>query len=138
MITTAEAGGTAEPLRVSILTQGGYLIASIHTALDDSQLERFQRDLIDQIGRRRARGVVIDVGALDVLDSFACHTLRKLAQVARLRGAETVVVGIAPEVAFAMVQLGTTLDGLHTALDLEEGIALLEDVTRAESDVEAW
>ena len=138
MITTAEAGGTAEPLRVSILTQGGYLIASIHTALDDSQLERFQRDLIEQIGRRRARGVVIDVGALDVLDSFACHTLRKLAQVARLRGAETVVVGIAPDVAFAMVQLGSTLDGLHTALDLEEGIALLHDVTAAGADVEPW
>jgi len=138
MIPTVEAGGPAEPLRVSILTQGGHLIASIHTALDDSQLERFQRDLIDQIGRRRARGVVIDVGALDVLDSFACHTLRKLAKVARLRGAEIVVVGIAPDVAFAMVQLGTTLDGLHTALDLEEGIALLQDVTGAGADVEAW
>jgi rsbT antagonist protein RsbS len=138
MIPTVEAAGPAEPLRVSILTQGGHLIASIHTALDDSQLERFQRDLIDQIGRRRARGVVIDVGALDVLDSFACHTLRKLAKVARLRGAEIVVVGIAPDVAFAMVQLGTTLDGLHTALDLEEGIALLQDVTGAGADVEAW
>lgn len=132
MIPTAEAGGHAEPLRVSILTQGGYLIASIHTALDDGQLERFQRDLIEQIGLRRARGVVIDVGALDVLDSFACHTLRKLAQVARLRGAETVVVGIAPEVAFAMVQLGSTLDGMHTALDLEAGIALLEGITGAD------
>jgi rsbT antagonist protein RsbS len=137
MIPTAEAGDPTEPLRVSILTQGGFLIASIHTALDDSQLERFQRDLIEQIGRRRARGVVIDVAALDVLDSFACHTLRKLARVARLRGAETVVVGIAPEVAFAMVQLGSTLDGLHTALDLEEGITLLQHLTDTDTDVDA-
>ena len=126
MIPTAEAGGTAEPLRVSILTQGGYLIASIHTALDDSQLVRFQQDLMDQIGRRRARGVIVDVGALDVIDSFATHTLRSLGAAARLRGARTVVVGIRPAVAFAMVTWGLTLEPVHTALDLEEGIALLQ------------
>jgi rsbT antagonist protein RsbS len=120
----------AEPLRVSILAQGPYLIASIHTALDDDQLERFQRNLIDEIGERRARGVIIDVAALDVLDSFGSRTLRNLGQVARLRGAETVVVGIQPEVAFAMVRFGVTLDSMHTALDLEEGLALLDLLTR--------
>ena len=120
----------AEPLLVSILAQGPYLIASIHTALDDDQLERFQRNLIDQIGERRARGVIIDVAALDVLDSFGSRTLRDLGQVARLRGAETVVVGIQPEVAFAMVRFGITLDSMHTALDLEEGLALLDLRTR--------
>ena len=65
--------------------------------------------------------MIIDVAALDVLDSFACHTLRTLAQVARLRGAETVVVGIQPDVALAMVRLGMTLHPVLTALDLEEG-----------------
>lgn len=120
----------AEPLQVSILAQGPYLIASIHTALDDDQLERFQRNLICQIGERRARGVIIDVAALDVLDSFGSRTLRDLGQVARLRGAETVVVGIQPEVAFAMVRFGITLDSMHTALDLEEGLALLDLRTR--------
>jgi rsbT antagonist protein RsbS len=120
----------AEPLRVSILAQGPYLIASIHTALDDDQLQRFQRKLIDEIGERRARGVIIDVAALDVLDSFGSRTLRDLGQVARLRGAETVVVGIQPEVAFAMVRFGVTLDSMHTALDLEEGLALLDLLTR--------
>jgi rsbT antagonist protein RsbS len=89
---------TQEPLRVSILAQGGYLVASIHTALDDSQLVRFQRDLMEQIGWQRARGVIIDVAALDVIDSFASHTLRSLAAAARLRGAQTVVVGIQPSV----------------------------------------
>jgi rsbT antagonist protein RsbS len=115
-----------EPLRVSILAQGGYLIASIHTALDDEHFERFQRDLVDQIGQRRARGVIIDVAALDVLDSFGSRTLRDLGQVARLRGAETVVVGIQPEVAFAMVKFGINLETMYTALDLEEGLALLD------------
>ena len=118
-----------EPLRVSILTHGGYLIASIHTALDDGQLVRFRRDLLDQIGRQRSRGVIIDVAALDVIDSFACHTLRTITEVARLRGAETVVVGIQPDVAVAMVQLGVSVEALTTALDLDEGMALLEVIT---------
>jgi len=117
------------PLRVSILTQGSYLIASIHTALDDGQLVRFRRDLLEQIGRQRSRGVIIDVAALDVIDSFACHTLRTITEVSRLRGAETVVVGIQPDVALAMVRLGVSVEALATALDLEEGLALLEVIT---------
>ena len=114
-----------EPPPVSILSQAAYLIVSIHTALDDSQLVRFQHDLMDQIGRRRARGVIVDVAALDVIDSFATHTLRTLGAAARLRGARTVVVGIRPSVALAMVTWGLTLEPVHTALDLEEGVALL-------------
>src|SRR3954451_1429515 len=114
-----------EPLRVSILAQGGTLIASIHTALDDSQLVRFQRDLMDQIGRRRARGVIVDVAALDVIDSFATPTLRSLGAAARLRGGRAVVVGIRPSLPLAMVTWGWPLEPVHTALDLEEGIALL-------------
>ena len=115
-----------EPLRVSILRHGGHLVASFHSALDDGQLLRFRTELLDQIGRYRAQGVIIDVAALDVLDSFACHTLRALAQVARLRGAETVVVGIQPGVAFAMARLGSTLHPVLTALDLEAALDLLD------------
>jgi rsbT antagonist protein RsbS len=111
---------------VSILRQGDYLIASIHEALDDSEIVRFQNDLVDQIGRHRAKGVIIDVAALDVLDSFGSRTLANLAHMARLRGAETVIVGIQPSVAFTMVRLGTRLDRVHTALDLEEGLEYLE------------
>jgi rsbT antagonist protein RsbS len=117
---------TAGPRLFSILRQGPYLIASIHTALDDSQLVRFQADLIGRIGRERARGVVIDVAALDVLDSFASRTLRDIGEMARLRGAVLVIVGIQPEVAFAMVQLGMGTGTVSTALDLEEGIAHLD------------
>ena len=114
-----------QPPLVSILRQGDNLIASIHTALDDSQLERFQTDLIEQVGRYRARGIVIDVAALDVVDSYATHTLRNLAHIASLRGASTVIVGINPDVAFTMVRLGMNLDSVHTALDLDEGLAVL-------------
>lgn len=113
---------------VSILRQGDFLIASIHAALDDTELVRFQEDLIGQVGTGRAHGIIIDVAALDVLDSFASSALRDLAHMARLRGAITVIVGIQPEVAFAIVQLGMSLD-IHTALDLEEGLAFLEIAT---------
>ncbi len=110
---------------VSILRQGDVLIASIHEALDDGEIVRFQRELVEQIGTYRARGVIIDVAALDVLDSFASRTLRDLAHAARLRGAATVIVGIQPTVAIAMVRLGMGLDNVHTALDLEEGLEYL-------------
>jgi len=115
----------AGPALVSIMRQGPNLIASIHTALDDSQMVRFQQDLIEQIGQHRSRGVVIDVAALDVLDSFGTRTLRSIAEMARLRGAVTVVVGIQPDVAFAMVRLGMSTGNVHAALDLEEGLEYL-------------
>src|SRR4051812_1696012 len=120
------------PKLVSILRQGSYLIASIHTPLDDTQMVRFREDLIEQIGQHRSRGVIIDVAALDVLDSFGARTLRTIGAVARLRGAVTVVVGIQPDVAFAMVSLGMSTGTLETALDLEEGLAYLDGrVTRS-------
>jgi rsbT antagonist protein RsbS len=115
------------PALVSILRQGSYLVASIHTALDDSQLVRFQQDLVGQIGQHRARGVIIDVAALDVLDSFGSRTLRNIAEMARLRGARTVIVGIQPDVALAMVALGMGTGDVATALDLEEGLVYLDE-----------
>ena len=117
------------PKLVSILRQGSHLIASIHTALDDTQMVRFREDLVDQIGRHRSRGVIIDVAALDVLDSFGARTLRTIAEMARLRGAATVIVGIQPDVAFAMVSLGMATGSVVTRLDLEEGLAYLEGRT---------
>ena len=110
---------------VPILKQGDILVASIQAALTDRDLAVLRDELADRVGRFRARGVIIDVTALDVLDSFATRTIRAIAYTAKLRGAETIVVGIQPEVAFAMVRLGLTLAGVTTALDLEEGLALL-------------
>jgi rsbT antagonist protein RsbS len=116
---------TPGPKLVSILRQGAYLIASIHTALDDTQMVRFREDLIEQIGLHRSRGVIIDVAALDVLDSFGARTLRTIGEMARLRGAVTVIVGIQPDVAFAIVSLGMSTGTIATALDLEEGLEYL-------------
>jgi rsbT antagonist protein RsbS len=116
---------------VPILKQGDYLIASIQAALSDTDLLRLRDDVVEQVGRYRSRGVIIDVTVLDVMDSFAVRTLSTLAQMITLRGAETVIVGIQPDVAFAMVQLGLTLSGVATALDLEEGLAYLNANARA-------
>ena len=121
---------TTGPKLVSILRQGSYLIASIHDALDDTQMVRFREDLVEQIGQHRSRGVIIDVAALDVLDSFGALTLRTIAEMARLRGALTVIVGIQPDVAFAMVSLGMATGDVTTLLDLEEGLAFLDSRTR--------
>ncbi len=117
-------------MRVPILKQGGYLIASIQSALNDEDLLQLQDDLAAQVGKFRSRGAIVDVTVLDVMDSFAVRTLRAIAHMIRLRGAQTVIVGIQPEVAFAMVQLGLTLEDVATALDLEEGLAYLDRWTR--------
>jgi len=117
-------------MRVPILKQRDYLIASIQSALSDEDLLQLRDDLVNQVGRYRSRGTIVDVTVLDVMDSFAVRTLRAVAHMIRLRGAETVIVGIQPEVAFAMVQLGLTLEDVATALDLEEGLAYLDVVTK--------
>jgi rsbT antagonist protein RsbS len=117
-------------VEVPILKQGLYLIASIQAALSDLDLVHLRDALAEKVGKFRARGVIVDVTVLDVMDSFASRTLRDLAHMTRLRGAETVIVGIQPEVAFAMVQLGLTLEGVDTALDLEEGLAFLDKKTK--------
>jgi rsbT antagonist protein RsbS len=110
---------------VPILKQGSVLIVSIQAALTDKDLLQLKDELAEKVGRFRSQGVVIDVTALDVMDSFATRTLRGIAEATRLRGAKTVIVGIQPEVAMAMIQLGLALDGIDTALDLEEGLELL-------------
>jgi rsbT antagonist protein RsbS len=117
-------------MQIPILKQGEFLIASIQSALTDTDLLQLRDNLVQRAGDWRARGVIIDVTVLDVMDSFACRTLRALAQMLKLRGAETVIVGVQPDVAFAMVQLGLSLEGATTALDLEEGMALLQRQTQ--------
>ena len=115
-------------MAVPILRQGTNLIASVQSNLTDSEWLQLQESLLRQVGEQRIQGVIIDVAALDVLDSFATRILRSMWQVLKLRGAETVMVGIQPEVAYAMVQLGLIgrLSGMLTALDLDDGLALLK------------
>ena len=120
-------------MAVPILKQGQYLIATIQSALSDVDLTHLRDALVGQVGKLRSRGVIVDVTALDVMDSYASRTLRDLAHMIRLRGAETVIVGIQPEVAFSMVQLGLTLEGVSTALDLEEALLHLgQKIKRAQ------
>ena len=119
-------------MAVPILKQSQYLIATIQSALSDADLLSLRDALAQQVGQFRSRGVIVDVTALDVLDSFASRTLRDVAYMVRLRGAETVIVGIQPEVAFAMVQLGITMEDVATALDLEEGLAYLDKRLKSE------
>ncbi|HZN62485.1 MAG TPA: STAS domain-containing protein [Planctomycetota bacterium] len=119
-------------MEVPILKQGDYLIASIQAALSDADLLRLRDDLAQRVGKYRSKGVIIDVTVLDVMDSFAVRTLRSVGQILKMRGAETVIVGIQPEVAFAMVQLGLSLTDVWTALDLEEALSFLNRLSRAD------
>jgi rsbT antagonist protein RsbS len=112
-------------VEVPIFKQGDVLIATFQAALSDADLNQLRSGLVQQVVRFRSRAVIVDVTAMDVMDSFASRTLTEIAHMIRLRGAETVIVGIQPEVAFAMVQLGLTLEGVATALDLEEGLDYL-------------
>ena len=113
-------------MRASILKQTTFLIASVQGSMSDTDLVQLRReDLAADVRRHRSTGVIVDVTMLDVMDSFAVRTLRGIAQMVKLLGAECVVVGIQPDVAFAMVQLGLTLEGTMTALDLEDGLELL-------------
>jgi len=112
-------------MAIPILKLGDYLIASIQSAITDVDLTQLQDELARQVGELRSRGVVVDVTTADVMDSFTIRTLLDIAHVGKLRGADTVIVGLKPEVAFAMVQLGLRLDGVATGLDLEEGLAIL-------------
>lgn len=114
-------------MEVPILKQGQYLIGSVQSALSDGDLLELRDALVEQVGRYRSRGVIVDVTALDVMDSFASRTLSDLAQMIRLRGAQMVIVGIQPEVAFAMVQLGLTFHDVRVSLDLEEGLEALRE-----------
>jgi rsbT antagonist protein RsbS len=110
---------------VPILKQEHFLIASIQDELSDEELVLLRDQLVNKVRQHRSRAVLIDVTVLDIMDSFAARTLRSIAHMTKLLGADTVVVGIQPDVALSMVQLGLTLEGMVVALDLEDGLSLL-------------
>lgn len=113
-------------MKVPILKHGKNLIATVQSALTDEDLIGLRENLSNQVYQHRSQGVVIDITELDVMDSFSTRTLRGIASILKLRGADTVIVGMQPDVAFAMVQLGLTLPDIKTARDLEEGLLLLQ------------
>jgi rsbT antagonist protein RsbS len=120
-------------MSVAILRQGDYVIASIQSDLSDSEVLDLRHELAEMVGRHRSHGIVIDVAALDVIDSFVARALRSIVLTARLRGADTVIVGIQPDVAIAMVQFRLNLEPLRVALDLDAAIALLDRLTQGDA-----
>jgi rsbT antagonist protein RsbS len=124
-------------MSVAILRQGDYLIASIRGDLSDGQLLALREDLTERVGVERIRGIVIDVATLDVIDSFVARALRSIVQTAALRGAATVIVGIRPDVAIAMVQFNLNLESLRAVLDLDEAVTVLDRLTDPEDDSDA-
>jgi rsbT antagonist protein RsbS len=121
-------------MSVAILRQGDYLIASIQSDLSDSEVVELRHELAELVGRHRSRGIVIAVAALDVIDSFVARALRAIVLTAKLRGADTVIVGIQPDVAIAMVQFRLNLEPLRVALDLDAAMALLDRLTRGDAE----
>jgi rsbT antagonist protein RsbS len=115
----------------SIIKLGTNLIAMIQPVPHDVDLTGISEELSRQVGRYHARGVILDLSAMDVIDSYSTRLLAQMAQTLRLRGAETVIAGIQPEVAFAMVQMGLTLEKVNVALDIDDGLALLAKRTEA-------
>ncbi|MFF4227977.1 STAS domain-containing protein [Streptomyces sp. NPDC001820] len=111
--------------RVPVLRIGDILLVSIQVDLEDQTVMNLQEDLAEQIVARSARGVVIDITAVEIVDSFVGRMLATIASISRLLDAETVVVGMRPAVAITLVELGLSLGGVRTALDLEKGLALL-------------
>jgi rsbT antagonist protein RsbS len=119
---------------VAILRQGDVLIASIQSDLSDSQVGKLREDLTERVGKHRVRGIIVDVAALDVIDSYVARSLRSIALTAKLRGADTVVVGIQPDVAIAMTQFSLNLEPLRATLDVDEALALLERLSRGDTE----
>ncbi len=117
--------------RIPILKVGPYLLVTIQVDLHDQLAAALQDDLSTRIVETGARGVLIDISALDVVDSFIGRTLGNMAAVSRVLDAETVVVGMQPAVAITLVELGLSLPGVRTALTAEAGMELLARTTRA-------
>ena len=111
--------------RLPILRIGENLLVSIQVDLDDQTVLNLQDDLAEQVVKYGARGVVIDITAAEIVDSFVGRMLATIASISRLLDAETVVVGMRPAVAITLVELGLSLGGVRTALNLEQGLAIL-------------
>jgi rsbT antagonist protein RsbS len=123
MVEAGERG--TDSVRIPILKIEDVLVASIQIALDDSAVVRFQGDLLREVARTGAGGVVADITAVDVVDSFMARSLNDIAVSVHLLGAQMVIVGMQPALAVTLVEMGLTIPNALTALDLERGLRLL-------------
>ncbi|MDY6835052.1 MAG: STAS domain-containing protein [Chloroflexota bacterium] len=113
--------------RIPILKIEDFLVASIQVALHDQLAMQFQTDLLNKITMTKAKGLIIDITAIDVVDSFITRILVEIASMANLMGSDTVLVGMQPEVAITLAEFGMELTGIDTALNLEQGLVLLRN-----------
>ena len=111
--------------RIPILKMGDFLLVTVQVDMNDRVAMRLQDDLTDRIVGTAARGVLIDISSLEIVDSFMGRILGNIAAMSRVLDAETVVVGMRPAVAITLVELGMTLTGVRTALNVDKGINLL-------------
>ena len=126
--------------RIPILRMGEFLLVTIQVDMHDMLATVLQDDLANRISSTRARGVLIDISALDVVDSFIARMFGTIAQVARVMDAETVLVGMRPSVAITLVEMGVAMTGVRTALNVEKGMTLLRgkrEEKRADDDAPA-
>lgn len=121
--------------RIPISKVGDHLLVSIQTDLHDQMALNLQDDLSQRIKETKAHGVLIDISSLTIVDSFTARVLNNIAAMARLFDAEAVVVGMQPAVAITLVELGLTLKDVHTAMNMDKGLALLQRLTnKAQSE----
>jgi rsbT antagonist protein RsbS len=118
--------------RIPILKMGDYLLITIQVDMHDKLALTLQNDLTEQIVRNKSKGILIDISALEIVDSFIGRMLGIIASMSRLLDAETVVVGMQPAVAITLVELGLSMKGIRTALNVEKGMAVLQNALGAE------
>jgi rsbT antagonist protein RsbS len=124
--------------RIPILKMGNFLLVTIQVDMHDRLALTLQDDLTGRIIETRARGVLIDISSLDMVDSFLGRMLSNIALMSRLLDAKTVVVGMQPTVAITLVELGLALKGVHTAINVEKGMELLRASLDPEENPDAW
>ena len=122
--------------RIPILKMSNFLLVTIQVDMHDQLAMALQDDLTEKISRISARGVLIDISAVEVVDSFIGRMIANIAAMARILDAQTVLVGMQPAVAITLVELGLTLPGVRTALNVERGMALLQAEVRLPSRVQ--
>ena len=119
---------------IPILRVGPNLLATVHVELRDAVAEAFQEDILTELERRRAAGLIIDLSGIDVVDTYVARILAETGRMAKLMGTETVLVGMRPDVAATLIRMGYNMDGVRTALNVDDGIETLAQLGKGQAD----
>jgi len=121
--------------RIPILKMGDFLLVTVQVDLYDRLAVGLESDLVNMINKHNARGVLIDISAVSIVDSFMGRILGNIAQMSKILDAHTVVVGMQPAVAITLIELGLPMTGVHTALNVEKGMELLKEKIKASNGI---